>query len=149
MATLEFTLVKSFGVPPAERMHTKTHGVQAVCKAAPVRNEAGGKYKCGGMWRQLRKLMRRIHPKTAEVMKEHRNQDGSLWGRGLSSIPTSSLQLYVSHLRKVFTRMYLSHNRNSPRLLKEWFRRPLKLEGKGSVKKRRAKPTWPRPAAPG
>ena len=32
---------------------------------------------------QLRKLMRRIHPKTGEAMEEHRNQDGSLWGPGL------------------------------------------------------------------
>lgn len=27
--------------------------------------------------------MRRVHPKTGEVMEEHRNQDGSLWGPGL------------------------------------------------------------------
>ena len=57
--------------------------MQAICKGAPVREEVGGKYKYGGVWGQLRKVMRRIHPKTGEVMQEHCNQDGSPWGPGL------------------------------------------------------------------
>ena len=57
----------------------KAHGVQDGCKEAPKREEEDGKYKYGGMWGQLRKLMRRVHPKTGEVMEEHRNKDGSLW----------------------------------------------------------------------
>ena len=61
----------------------KVHGVQTVCKGAPVREEVAGKYKYGGMWGQLRKLMRRINPKTGEAMQEHCNQDGSPWGPGL------------------------------------------------------------------
>ena len=56
----------------------KAHGMQAVCKGAP---ERGTQY--GGMWGQLRKLMRRIHPKTGENMQEHCNHDGSPWGPGL------------------------------------------------------------------
>ena len=60
----------------------KVHGMQALCKGAPIRDEVEGKYKYGGMWGRLRKLMRRIHPKTGEAMEEHRNQDGSLWGQG-------------------------------------------------------------------
>ena len=64
----------------------KAHGMQTICKGAPVREEENGKYKYGGMWGQLRKLMRRIHPKTGEVMEEHRHSDGSLletWAEAL------------------------------------------------------------------
>ena len=57
--------------------------MQIVCKGAPAREEVDGKYKYGGMWGQLRKLMRRIHPKTGGAMQEHHNPDGSLWGPGL------------------------------------------------------------------
>lgn len=57
--------------------------MKGVCKGAPKREEDNGKAKYGGMWAQLRKLMRRVHPKTGETMDEHRCQDGSLWGTGL------------------------------------------------------------------
>ena len=68
----------------------KAHGMEGVCKGAPKREEEDGKPKYGGMWGQLRKLMRRIHPKTGETMEEHRNRDGSLWGPGLK--PYSNLK---------------------------------------------------------
>ena len=58
----------------------EVHGMQALCKGAPIKEEVDGKYS---MWGQLRKLMGRIHPKIGEAMEEHRNQDGSLWGPGL------------------------------------------------------------------
>ena len=81
MATLGSTPVKSGGAQPAERMETKkVHGMQTVCKGAPVREEVDGKYKYGDTWGKLRKLIRRTHPKTGEAMQEHCNQDGSLWG---------------------------------------------------------------------
>ena len=51
----------------------KAHGMQTIFKGAPVREEVDGKYKYGGMWGQLRKLMRRIHPRTGEAMQEHCN----------------------------------------------------------------------------
>ena len=57
--------------------------MKGVCKGAPKREEEDGKPKYGGMWGQLRKLMRRIHPKTGQNMEKHRNQDGTLWGPGL------------------------------------------------------------------
>ena len=31
------------------------------------------------MWGQLKKLIRRSHPKTLRLMQEHRNADGTLW----------------------------------------------------------------------
>ena len=46
-----------------------------------------GKPKYGGMWGQLRKLMRKVHPETGETMEEHRSHDGSLWGLGLKQYP--------------------------------------------------------------
>ena len=61
----------------------KAHGMKGVCKGAPKREEEDGKHKYGGMWGQLRKLMRRVHRKTGHTMEEHRNQDGTLWGPGL------------------------------------------------------------------
>ena len=68
----------------------KAHDMQYVCKGAPKREEEEGKFKYGGMWGQLRKLMRRVHPKTGGIMEEHRNKDGSLWGPVSSCTPTSS-----------------------------------------------------------
>ena len=56
----------------------KAHGMQSTCEGAPTR---GIHY--GGMWGQLRKLMRRVHPKTGEIMQEHTNADGSPWAPGL------------------------------------------------------------------
>ena len=36
----------------------KAHGMKGLCKGAPKREEEGGKQRYGGMWGQLRKLMR-------------------------------------------------------------------------------------------
>ena len=57
----------------------KVHGMQTMCKGAPQRGTHSG-----GMWGQLRKLMRRIHPETWDGMQEHFNPDGSLWGPRLN-----------------------------------------------------------------
>ena len=61
----------------------KAHGMKGVCKGAPKREEEGGKQRYGGMWGQLRKLMRRVHPKTGQTMEEHLNKDSSHWGASL------------------------------------------------------------------
>ena len=65
---------------------------------------------------QLRKLIRRVHPKTGEAMEEHRNQDGSLWGPGLKlySIlrphsgrqpPTEGFYIYVPEPKPVLAQV--------------------------------------------
>ena len=46
----------------------------------------------GDMWGQLRRLMRRCHPKTGELMQPHCNSDGTVWMRGsgiYTNLPSS------------------------------------------------------------
>ena len=53
---------------------SKAKGMAKLCNGAPKKSHDGG-----GMWGQMRKLLRRCHPKTLQLMQEHRNADGSLW----------------------------------------------------------------------
>lgn len=67
--------------------HTRVHSGEVIwcstCGAyADKKAHKGVHY--GGMCGQLRKLMRKIHPETGELMQEHCNTDGSPWGPGMN-----------------------------------------------------------------
>ena len=107
--------------------------MQTVCNGAP---QKGTRY--GGMWGQLRRLMRRVHPRPGEVMQEHCNTDGSPWEPGMKLYANLKTIENPETPPKGFYR-YVPEVRPTPfLLLKVLSKQPRTLVGGGSRRKRKA-----------